>query len=164
MNRLRQLQAEVFGEALKRFPVRWQPLTGCDLFCGDPLFAGINAAAWTTDDAGDGRSYRTIAHACYPHHVRDRRLTVVLPKPDGLYTAIHELGHVVHWTLQERVGGWHRLPRLEPVTAYAQRNQEEEFAEALTAWFYPPAQVDADPYWLGWSRPNAEFFDRLLVA
>lgn len=150
--------------ALACFPARWRALLGCDLFCGDPIFAGINSAGWTTADTADGRSYRTVAHACYPHHVRDRRLTVVLPRPYDLYTAIHELGHVVHWALQDRAGGWQQLPRLEPVTTYAERNHEEEFAEALTAWFYPPEQVDAEPFWLGWSRANAEFFDRLLVA
>lgn len=158
--RLTQRQAEVVAAALDYLPARLLPPVACDVFCADPIFAGLHATA-TTDD---GRSYSGTAHACYPEHVRDHRLTVVLPVLETVTTVLHELGHVLHWTLQDRAGGWEKVPRLEPVTEYAATNSHEEFAEAFVAWFYSPQQVEAERYWRGWSRGNDEFFDRLLHA
>ena len=164
--RLKQAQAEAVAEALDHLPDRLLPVAACDLFCGDPLFAGLCRPGWDFEDSPvTGRSYRATAHVCFPYHSRDRRVTMVLPDGrDDVMTALHEFGHVIHWHLQERAGGWEKVPRLEPVTDYALTNELEEFAEAFTAWFYPPRQVEQDGYWLRWSRGNDEFFDRLLCA
>ncbi len=92
----------------------------------------------------------------------------MLPRPEeqttGVYVGLHEMGHVLHWTLQDRAGGWSKVPRLEPVSEYAASNIWEEFAEAFAAWFYLPRQVETDRYWRCWSRSNDEFFDHLAVG
>lgn len=164
MNRSRQVQCEAVGEALGRIPGRLRHLVECDLFCADPLFAGINVPEWRDDAVRpDGRSYRRTPHVCFPYHVSDRRVTVVLPRDCQVSTVLHELGHVAHWHLQERAGGWERVPGFEPVTDYATTNRLEEFAEAWTQWFYGPEIASSDPYWTGWSRSNSEWFDRLLA-
>lgn len=160
--RVTQRHAEAVAEALTYIPPRLRPLVGCDVFCGDPIFAGLH----DTVDIADGRSYRDQAHVCYPHHVADRRVTLVLPERRGdVAVVLHEFGHVLHWHLQDRAGGWHEVPTLEPVTRYATTNDEEAFAEAFVAWFYPPRQIEAcRQWWLRWSRANDEFFDRLVAV
>ncbi len=164
MNRVQQFAAEVMAEALSIVPMRLRPLVACDLFCADPIFTGLHDTANVVDD----RSYRQTAHVCFPYHVADRRTTVVMPKRYegawGVYVALHELGHVLHWNLQELAGEWDALPTIEPVNAYAATNDLEAFAEGWVASLYPPAQVDRDPYWSRWSRANDEFFDRLAVG
>ena len=160
MTRLRQAQCEAIATAMNLMPRRLRPLVECDVFCGDPLFAGVHGF----ETLDDGRSYRRTAHACFPYDTTDGRLTVVLPHAIDVYTAVHELGHVLHWNLQQLLGGWDCLPRLVAVTEYATTNVAEEFAEAFTAWFYPARQVDESPCWLRWSLSNNEFFDRLAVG
>ena len=160
MNRLRQRQCEVVADAIESIPQRLRPLVECDLLCTDPVFAGLH----TFTEMSHQRSYRTVAHACYPEHTSDRRLTVVMPMAERRRVAIHELGHILHWNLQRLAGGWDRLPHFEPVSDYAASDDWEAFAEAFTAWFYPVRQIEADPHWRMWSRANSEFFDRLAVG
>lgn len=164
VNRLSQRHAEVVAAALDYLPARLVPLVECDVFCADPLFAGLCRPGWDFEESpATGRSYRSTPHVCFPYHVADSRVTVVLPQLVSVATVPHELGHVLHWNLQERAGGWDEVPRLEPVTDYAEQDRLEEFAEAFVGWFYEPGQVDSESYWHGWSQPNAEFFDRLLT-
>lgn len=161
MNRVRQSQGEMVAAALALVPERLLSLVACDLFCEDPVFTGLH----DTCSTDDGRAYRDMAHVCYPYHVADRRTTLVLPvNEESVFVGLHELGHVLHWNLQERAGGWEKLPRLEAVTRYAETNVLEEFAEAFAAWFYPARQVEGDTFWTRWSRANDEFFDRLAVG
>lgn len=126
-----------------------------DFFCGaDPVFAGLHRYA----DSGSGRPYSQTAHVVYPFHqvglsLANRRTTVVMPVLEGPWTVAHELGHV----LDEVTGFVHVAV---PVTAYAQTNRREAFAEAFTAW-------------LGWygeefavrvDDATAALFDGLAVA
>lgn len=165
MNRLAQQQIEAVAVGLTCIPGCLRPLLECDVFCADPIFAGLHEYEMTEQVGLAPRSYRSLAHVCFPEHVRDRRTTLVLPAPVGVSVVLHELGHVLHQALAERAGGWGRVPRLEVVTAYARLDRWEEFAEAFVAWLCcSPRQVDQDPYWLRWSRSNDEFFDRLALA
>lgn len=167
MNRIHHAQAEAISQALAYIPPRLHGHLGCDLFCSDPIFAGLHRA----DRTDDGRSRRNIAHVCFPSHVADRRITFVWPDQDNrdpvdmIYTAVHELGHVLHAHLGQRAG-WKQLPCLQNVTEYAKTNYAECFAEAFTAWTMArPQTMDQHPYWpWGYSRHNAEWFDRLLRA
>lgn len=134
-----QRHAEPVGRALDLLPRRVRELAGhCDVFCGDPLFGGLHP----TETTPDGRSYRDQAHVCLPGHVRDRRVTVVLPVVEPVTTVLHELGHVVHCELERRLG---RGVVVAPVSEYAETNRFEAFAEALLAWLYPADRL-AD-YW-----------------
>lgn len=170
MNRFRQAQAEAMREALDYIPTRLHDHLGHDLFCADPIFAGIFAPPWDNEATADGRSYRRIAHVGWPFHTRDKRTTVVWPAmreapKEAVTVAVHELGHVLHGHLAERAG-WESLPRLWNTTEYATTNYGECFAEAFTAWaLYTPRMMDEHPYWpWGYRRANAEWFDRLAAA
>lgn len=167
MNRLRQPQAEAMREAYARIPSRLHDGLGCDLFCADPIFAGIFVPPWDNESMADGRSYRRVAHVGWPYHTRDKRTTIVWPQPyeasEAVQVAVHELGHVLHAHLAERVG-WLKMPWLRNVSQYATTNYSECFAEAFTAWaIYTPRMMDEHSYWFGYRRENAEFFDRLLA-
>jgi len=114
------------GEALEMF-APWKPPT--QFFVGrDPLFAGLH----DIEDTDDGRSYRTIAHACYPWNISGpasrRQATIVLPTSADLdvVVVVHELGHILDWATGFSCD-------VEPVTRYGQTNREEAFAEAVTA-------------------------------
>lgn len=163
MQRIAERNAETIGVALDYLPDRFRDLAACDFFCGDALFAGITTAVGAVERTSDGRSYRSVEHVLFPCHARDKRTTIVLPVRTIVPVVLHELGHVIHWALFERVGRWDAIPRLEPVTDYARRNWLEEFAEAFTAWFYPPRWIEGEGYFR-WSRSNDEFFDRLMAA
>lgn len=167
MDRIRQAQAEVFSAAMEKVPARLHSLLGCDLFCGDPLFAGLWRPEWQLTSTVDGRSYHDTACVAFPYHMRDKRLTMVLHKDDtSVYTVLHELGHVLHWNLFERMGeSWKGFPGMVPVSRYAVGSWWESFAEAFVAWFYSPRERDENDYWpWGHVRSNDEFFDRLLLA
>src|SRR5215207_6344556 len=122
--------AEAIGDALEYVPWRMREIAVFDGFCGDALFAGLHRIEVTPD----GRSYRGTAHACFPTHVADKRMTLVFPEPPAWYTVIHELGHALDWALTERAG---RALTFSPVTEYARTNRWEAFAEAFAAWFWP---------------------------
>jgi hypothetical protein len=145
---------EPIGKALSYLTPRIRDLAGCDVFCGDPLFAGLHS----TETMLDGRSYRNQAHVCFPCHVRDHRATVVLPVPESPSIILHELGHVVHIEVERRLG---HTVTVAPVTAYAHTNRYEAFAEAFLAWLYPPDVLDR--YWpaASYDRPSRELLDRL---
>jgi hypothetical protein len=165
VNRLRQGQAEVVAEALGHVPDRLQPLVECDVFCGDPIFAGIWRPEWQMETTADGRNYRGLACVGFPYHARDKRLTLVLPVVESVYVVLHELGHVLQHALLERVDRWDAMPAIFPVTEYGNTNYYEAFAEAFAAWFYTPRERDEDPYWpWAYRRDNDEFFDRLMLA
>lgn len=162
MRRLRQRQGETVAAALEFVPDRLLDKVGCDVFCGDPIFAGLYVSAWDNETTDDGRCFRRLAHVGWPYHTRDKRTTMVLPAEESVYTVLHELGHVLHWALSEheRDGVW-AAADLVPTTEYAFKNQWETFAEAFVGWFYTPRWRDEHPYWLCYSRENDEFFDRL---
>ena len=99
--------------------------------CGiDPLYAGLHSFP----EAEDGRSLRDTAHVAYGHHINAARAqavtTVVLPLVEPPEVVLHELGHVLH----ERLGF---APAPEPVTAYAEVDEFEAFAEAFTMAHVP---------------------------
>lgn len=154
--RVTQRHSEAVSHAFTWVPARVLELAGCDIFCGDPVFAGLHRIERTLG----GRSYRDTAHVCYPHHVADRRVTMVLPDVPPWYTVIHELGHALDWHVSERSG--QRLT-FRPVTAYARTDRMEAFAEAFCAWFWPfgefRSDIGAEP-----DRESYEFFDRLATA
>jgi hypothetical protein len=168
MERLRQRESEIVAKALGELPVALLPLIKFDLFCGDAHFAG----QWTPA-AGDeyARFAEVKAYVLWGRwHTQDRRTMVVFPKRPhniwgALYTALHEIGHVLHGALHERTGTWEVGAPLYPVTKYAHTNYLETFAEAFATWFYPARQVDAEPeIWpYGWSKRNADYFDGLAA-
>jgi hypothetical protein len=144
-------QIEAVGWTMDWLPWRLAEMAATDIFCGDPIFAGLHE----TVEIGDGRTYRTEAHVCFPCHVPDRRVTVVLPVPETPRIVLHELGHVLDWHLISRAG---EAIDFQPVSAYAKTNRMEAFAEAFVAWCYGP---DATNSGLGFDRESREFFDRL---
>lgn len=116
-----QRYAETIGEGLSRLPTGMRHrLEHVQFVCGvDAAFAGLH-------DHGN-----TVAHCCYPFHLRgpaDRRVTtIVLPSLVLPHTVVHELGHALH----ETIGFNHAA---KPVTEYAASDEWEAFAEALVAW------------------------------
>lgn len=109
-------------------------LTHIQFLCGtSPLFVGLHRY----DIAPDGRSYGATAHCVYPWHqtrpASERVTTIVLPFVPTVSTVIHELGHALEWEI-----GFRTHPKIRPVTAYAQRDDREAFAEAFAAWLSPP--------------------------
>ncbi|ANS05730.1 hypothetical protein [uncultured Mediterranean phage] len=118
-------------EPIRRLVEHTDWLTGTDA-----IYAGMGYGA---DEAltQDGRSYRTVNHCAYEWHQMGlpkslRRTTIVLPGPTSeLHTVsvTHELGHV----LDERLGFDYDFP---PVTAYAETNRQEAFAEAFVTWHW----------------------------
>jgi hypothetical protein len=124
----------------------WRRILGDVRFvCGvDPAFAGLHRFTETTDD----RSYKSVAHCCYPHHLSDRPKvervpTVVLPEPVSSLMVVHELGHVLHGRLQFCDGP------TSFVTEYAKSNRFEQFAEYFTAQLFHYGDEDAwgsDPF------------------
>ena len=94
----------------------------------DPVFVGLHRHTGT----GDGRLYCETAHVCYGGVHCDGETTVVLPtRAEAVpWIVVHEFGHVLH----ERLG-WPVAP--EPVTAYAEADEWEAFAEAFTASVVP---------------------------
>jgi hypothetical protein len=162
VQRLLQQQSEVIGEALTYLPDCLLPFAEFDLFCADPIFAGVCTSDWDkVTSLTTGRSYRSTMHVRFPYHIRDRRTTICAPAQLDLATALHEIGHVIEWRVRERSN---ELPALTPVSEYAGTNWSEMFAEAFTQWFYPRRQVEASSYWTHWDRGNCEFFERLGAA
>lgn len=115
-------------------------LTGVGFVLGvDPVFAGVHHFI----DTDDGRSYREVAHCCYPHHVlghaKDRRTTICVPAVTpgwgGVRELVHELGHALDSTL----GFQHEA---DPVNDYAALNRAEAFAEAFAYWVWGDDGVD----------------------
>jgi len=93
----------------------------------DPVYAGLHEYT----DTGDGRSYRNIAHACYPYLTIDKSLTIVLPTLEAAspYVVIHELGHIVDYFL-------HFSHDALPINDYAQTDRREAFAESFAAQYF----------------------------
>ena len=134
-----QRYADVVGRALyvtRRFEhllghVQW--VTGVD-----PVWAGFHHY----EEASLGRSYRNMAHCCYPWNLdrpADQRVTTIMvPERQPPHPAIlvHELGHA----LDQVLGFSHTAV---PVSEYAKRNRYEAFAEAFTAHFYWYEDQDA---------------------
>jgi hypothetical protein len=110
-------------------------LQGVEFIAGvDPLFVGAHRYKLSTD----GRSYHDTACCLSPHHQQhrprsDRPTRVVLPNVREPAVVIHELGHALDQAID-----WDRSDPM-PVTAYAQTNRFEAFAEAFTAWLMPNA-------------------------
>ena len=96
----------------------------------DPIWAGLHRYKATPD----GRSYRDLSHfvpvncqCAFPRS--DRWPTVVLLGEPNPVVVTHELGHA----LSDALG---YIPHCAPVSAYAQTNDTEAFAEALVAYIY----------------------------
>lgn len=147
-----QRVAEAVAFGLSFLPAPILELAEADVFVGDPVFAGLHHY----DTTADGRAYNECAHVAFPHQSTDGRTTVVLPGVPRVSTVIHEFGHALDWKLNALSGG--RSPDFAPVTEYAKLNRLEAFAEAFTAWFYPPDHHYA------FDRASREFFDRLAVG
>lgn len=103
-------------------------------FVGDSAFSGLQPHS----DTGDGRSYRSTSHVVYRSHYDIDMTTVVLSDDPShiehnfsLVTVVHELGHVIHEILDFDDCGFPN------VSEYAQTNDHENFAEAITAWIVP---------------------------
>ena len=104
-------------------------LAHVDFFAGsDPVFAGLHGFR----DASLGRSYREVAHFCYPEHVGGGNPTVVSPSPEHPVVVVHELGHALHELFRD-------APIPPPVSTYAGQNAQEAFAEAFTVMVAPEA-------------------------
>ena len=102
-------------------------LSHVDFFAGsDPVFAGLHDYR----DASLGRSYRSVAHFCYPEHVGGGNPTVVVPSPVHPVVVVHELGHALNECFRD-------APVPPPVSKYAARNALEAFAEAFTVMVAP---------------------------
>jgi hypothetical protein len=159
------LIAEAVGRVLARPDVRGladRDLLACDFLIGvDPVFVGLPYVGDPTSP--DGRSYRDTAHCAYPIPNRGLdEVTVVLPDEDDRHPAVahHELGHVLHWRLRERLGYWVVLP---PVCEWAKTNVREAFACAFHSWGFRPRTAEESGFsWIGYERSSREFFDRLL--
>lgn len=110
--------SEEIGQAYRMLPP-WlaDKLSVVDFVCGvNPNYAGVH---------GYVDRYDELAHCCYPWHLEGKsNVTVVLPLHYHPGTVIHELGHALHWML-----GFPQSPR--PVTAYAETNSHEAWAEAF---------------------------------
>lgn len=150
--------AEVIGYALEYLPSGLRNFASFDLLTEDPLFVGLHE----DENTDDGRSYRDQAHVCYPHHVKDRSVTIVMPRGnDQIVTALHELGHVIDWHAGQRSTEW---PVFTPVTDYAIADRREAFAEAFVAWLYDPEYLEV----LGWpylfDPRSRAWFDEFTAA
>lgn len=169
MQRLRQRQCEEVAKALSLIPDRIVPFVNFDLFCGDPIFSGVLNEQWHNwvipgYDFFPDRSLRDTPHVEYSFHARDKRQTIVLQRPIGIYNTVHEIGHIVQGSLVERMGTSKHLPVLCSITRYADTNYDETFAEAFAAYIlYRPRTIDRNPkIWPGgWVRENDEYFARL---
>lgn len=130
MNRVtsyRKLEPVVDG--LGYYPPAFRDRLQFDVFTADPIFAGLER----NDESSGGRSLRDTAHVCYPHHVFDRRMTMMVPDDSCLREygfGVHELAHVLDFHLGYAI-------RCAPVTDYARRNRGEAFAEYVTALLVP---------------------------
>lgn len=137
MERLRDYRyAAVITAALDRIPEAIRPLVAhAHYLTGvDPLYVGLHDYQQTFD----GRSYRDTAHVAYVCNqgrlpLDRRHTTVVLPQPVEPRTIVHELGHVL-----DEVLGFEHIAK--PVTAYAENDRYEAFAEAFSAWLCPEYQ------------------------
>jgi hypothetical protein len=137
-----QRDAEPIAHALTFLPSGiMRRLQGVEFVAGvDPLFVGVHTYESTTD----GRSYHDTACCLSPHHQQhrprsDRATRVILPAEREPRIVIHELGHA----LDEAID-WDRHDPMA-VTAYAQTDRFEAFAEAFTAWIMPNAYPWAEP-------------------
>jgi hypothetical protein len=108
-------------------PAARRLLGGTHVLAGvDPVFAGLHAYA----EIVDGRSYRDTAHVCFGGLHCVGATTVVLPERVTPEVVVHEFGHVLHERLD-----WPVAP--QAVTAYAEQDDWEAFAEAFTASVIP---------------------------
>lgn len=138
--------AELIAAAMAVIPEPLHRLIRPHYLCGtDPGFAGLHRAS----SASLGRSYSDTWHVVYPAHqtlaaARNRRTTVVVTDViddapwvrekfghhHPLAMMVHELGHVLDESLRFEHDA-------VPVTAYAENDRYEAFAEAFTAWLIP---------------------------
>jgi hypothetical protein len=145
-----QRLAEAVGAALRHVPESLQRMAPVDWFLGsDPVAAGLHV--WEVSSLA-GKSYRDeVGHyvgiAQQEHRPRCVRApTIVLPSVDRrLYETgerslrllgwiLHEYGHAV-----QDASEWGRRTTwvADPVSAYAQTNHHEAFAEAFADWRLP---------------------------
>jgi hypothetical protein len=113
--------------ALESYPPQLRKIMRFDVFCGDPIYAGLDCL----EEASFGRSYRNTAHVMYPNHAIDKSCTVVLPGKRKLWVMVHELAHVLDWTLD------FRFRPVLAVTPYAGTEPNERFTEWVTAMLVP---------------------------
>ena len=137
---------ELISAAYALIPESMHRLIQPHFLCGtDPGFAGLHRYS----SASYGRAYSDTWHVVYPaHQIRpaasDRHTTVVLTDViddapwvrekfghhHPLAMMVHELGHVLDESLRFEHDA-------APVTAYAETDRREAFAEAFTAWLIP---------------------------
>lgn len=152
MERIKPGFPTLIAEALRLIPLHIHAYLDCDVFTQtNPNFAGLHAYV----DSDLGKPYAEVPHVVYPYHMLhrpadDRRVTMFLPRTDlADFCVVHEFGHVLWWNLGQ--------PSLLPdeVSAYAQTDRYERFAEGFAAWVLP----DVYPCHPGWEF--AEFLDAL---
>jgi hypothetical protein len=116
---------------LKSYPPQLRKIIRFDVFCGDPIYAGLHCF----EEMSFERSYRNTVHVAHPYHTTDKICTLVLPGKDKyddqLWVMVHELAHVLDWAL-----GLQFRPVLA-VTPYADTTPGERFAEWVTAMLVP---------------------------
>jgi hypothetical protein len=151
VNRVRVSDSGVFAAALDLLPIGLRHrLDSVDVVAGvDPVFVGVHGERNT----GDGRSLRRTAHYTKSWGANDRRPTINYPEIRAderryglwypVFVVVHELGHYL-----DELTGWQHPA--EPVTAYAQTNRDEAFAEAFTVWAVP--HLCRDLYGPDWYR------------
>lgn len=128
MNRVTsRLDAEALAAALESFPPHLRDKLKFDLFCGNPVAAGLEL-----DDVVEpyGRSIRDTSHVSYACHTNDARVTVVVASALDPQQFTHELAHVLDDAMGHEVA-------TDPVTRYATTNRGESFAEFVTAALWP---------------------------
>ncbi len=111
----------------------------------NPTFAGLHNYITTED----GRSYKNTSHCVHPFHQKNlprdlRHPTIVLTEIEEPPIVIHELGHVLHGTIN-----FNYSPM--PISEYAETNRFEAFAEAFSAFVLPnysPIHIGEEAEWL----------------
>jgi hypothetical protein len=121
-------RSEEVGAALDLFPEHLRERLKFDVFCGDPVAAGV--ADYDISGPTLGRSPRNTAHVLYPWRSFDRRTTIVVPGPREVATWVHEIAHVLDLEMEFKVDA-------QPVSWYAGTNRQEAFAEFVTAALVP---------------------------
>lgn len=105
----------------------------------NPNFVGLHPHETTGDISGVVYRYDQVAHVTWLAHqshlpASQRHTTVVLPTlySQDIATIIHELGHVLHEAID-----YPQQP-IFAVSAYAETDWFEAFAEAFEVWLTPP--------------------------
>lgn len=140
-----RLPAFAVGEAMEYIPERFLDLVRCEILVGvDPVFAGMHEFV----DVDETLAYKDCAHVIYPslqmhRPAAFRTVKMFLPSNtdyewddwNGVYTVIHELGHVLDFNLGFDYD-------VATTTEYSENNRQEAFAEAFAGWIFGDVVLD----------------------